>query len=74
MLGCPTRESLFDPDVAWLRYGMVYPGVGWVIWRTKLDLPEELVFKVAYLGEEQVRHLDLQLPQPSARQAPQLGP
>ena len=34
---------------------MVYPGVGWVIWRTKEDLPEELVFKVAYLGEEQVR-------------------
>ena len=34
---------------------MVYPGVGWVLWRTKEDLPEELVFKVAYLGQEQAR-------------------
>ena len=32
------------------KYGGVYPGVGWVVWRTKDCLPEELVFKVNYLG------------------------
>ncbi len=32
------------------KYGLVYPGVGWIIWRTKEALPEELVFKVNYLG------------------------
>jgi glutamate decarboxylase len=32
------------------KYGLVYPGVGWVLWRDKAALPEELVFKVNYLG------------------------
>lgn len=32
------------------KYGLVYPGVGWVVWREKADLPEELVFNVNYLG------------------------
>lgn len=32
------------------KYGLVYPGVGWVIWRTAQDLPEDLVFHVNYLG------------------------
>jgi glutamate decarboxylase len=32
------------------KYGMVYPGVGWVAWRDKSDLPDDLVFKVNYLG------------------------
>jgi glutamate decarboxylase len=53
-----------DPDLAWdfrvprvrsinssgHKYGLVYPGVGWVIWRTPEDLPEDLVFHVNYLG------------------------
>jgi glutamate decarboxylase len=34
------------------KYGLVYPGVGWVVWRTHDALPEELVFKVNYLGGE----------------------
>ncbi|TSD99477.1 glutamate decarboxylase [Skermania sp. ID1734] len=34
------------------KYGLVYPGVGWVVWRNKSALPEELVFKVNYLGGE----------------------
>jgi glutamate decarboxylase len=34
------------------KYGLVYPGVGWVVWRRKEDLPEELVFSVNYLGGE----------------------
>jgi glutamate decarboxylase len=32
------------------KYGLVYPGIGWVIWRDGEGLPEELVFKVDYLG------------------------
>jgi glutamate decarboxylase len=32
------------------KYGLVYPGVGWIIWRDKAALPDELVFDVNYLG------------------------
>ncbi|MFJ9440424.1 glutamate decarboxylase [Kitasatospora sp. NPDC101235] len=34
------------------KYGLVYPGVGWALWRDKESLPEELVFRVNYLGGE----------------------
>jgi len=53
-----------DPDLSWdfrlervssintsgHKYGLVYPGVGWVLWRDKDHLPDELVFNVNYLG------------------------
>jgi glutamate decarboxylase len=53
-----------QPDLAWdfrlprvvsistsaHKYGLVYPGLGWVIWRTVDDLPKDLVFDVTYLG------------------------
>jgi len=32
------------------KYGLVYPGVGWIVWRDKKELPEDLVFHVNYLG------------------------
>ncbi|OON75334.1 glutamate decarboxylase [Streptomyces tsukubensis] len=32
------------------KYGLVYPGVGWALWREPEALPEELVFRVNYLG------------------------
>jgi glutamate decarboxylase len=32
------------------KYGLVYPGVGWALWRNHEALPDELVFKVNYLG------------------------
>ncbi|MGO2083965.1 glutamate decarboxylase [Vagococcus sp.] len=32
------------------KYGLVYPGVGWILWRDKEYLPEELIFEVSYLG------------------------
>jgi glutamate decarboxylase len=55
-----------DPDLVWdfrlprvqsinvsgHKYGLVYPGLGWVVWRDKAALPEDLVFKVDYLGGE----------------------
>jgi glutamate decarboxylase len=34
------------------KYGLVYPGIGWVVWRLQEYLPEELVFRVNYLGGE----------------------
>jgi len=34
------------------KYGLVYPGVGWVMWRTPDALPDGLVFRVNYLGGE----------------------
>jgi glutamate decarboxylase len=34
------------------KYGLVYPGVGWVMWRTPDALPEDLIFMVNYLGGE----------------------
>ncbi|MFD8808845.1 glutamate decarboxylase [Streptomyces sp. NPDC059597] len=53
-----------DPDLLWdfrlprvasintsgHKYGLVYPGVGWALWRDAEALPEELVFRVNYLG------------------------
>jgi glutamate decarboxylase len=32
------------------KYGLVYPGVGWAIWRDADALPRDLVFDVNYLG------------------------
>jgi glutamate decarboxylase len=32
------------------KYGLVYPGVGWAVWRSPEALPEELIFDVNYLG------------------------
>jgi glutamate decarboxylase len=32
------------------KYGLVYPGVGWALWRDKDALPDELIFHVNYLG------------------------
>jgi glutamate decarboxylase len=32
------------------KYGLVYPGVGWALWRDKEALPEDLIFNVNYLG------------------------
>ncbi|MDQ6745706.1 MAG: glutamate decarboxylase [Actinomycetota bacterium] len=32
------------------KYGLVYPGVGWALWRNHEALPKELIFNVNYLG------------------------
>ncbi|MGA9671824.1 MAG: glutamate decarboxylase [Terracidiphilus sp.] len=32
------------------KYGLVYPGVGWIVWREASDLHPDLVFNVDYLG------------------------
>ena len=32
------------------KYGLVYPGLGWIVWRDEDALPESMVFRVDYLG------------------------
>jgi glutamate decarboxylase len=53
-----------DPDLVWdfrlprvasintsgHKYGLVYPGVGWALWRDAEALPDELIERVNYLG------------------------
>ncbi|CAI5512742.1 unnamed protein product [Closterium sp. Naga37s-1] len=46
----PTVRSI---NVSGHKFGLVYPGVGWVVWRSKADLPEDLIFHVNYLGADQ---------------------
>jgi glutamate decarboxylase len=38
-------------NVSGHKYGLVYPGVGWVVWRDAAALPEDLIFWVNYLGD-----------------------
>ncbi len=37
-------------NVSGHKYGLTYPGIGFVVWRNSEQLPEELVFRVNYLG------------------------
>jgi glutamate decarboxylase len=37
-------------NVSGHKYGLVYPGIGWVAWRSHEDLPADLIFHVNYLG------------------------
>jgi len=53
-----------DPDLVWdfrvprvhsisasgHKFGLVYPGLGWVVWSKREYVPEELIFNVTYLG------------------------
>ena len=53
-----------DPDLVWdfrlprvasinasgHKYGLVYPGLGWALWRDREALPADLLFQVNYLG------------------------
>ena len=44
-------DSVRSINVSGHKFGMVYPGIGWLIFRTREDLPEDLVFYENYLGE-----------------------
>ena len=52
------QDLVWDFRLKWVKsintsghkYGLVYPGVGWIIWRDKAELPEDLIFNVNYLG------------------------
>ena len=40
-------------NVSGHKYGLVYPGIGWVVWRDRADLPEDLIFHISYLGGDE---------------------
>ena len=48
------------------KYGLVYPGLGWVVWRDKKYLPEEMSFSVNYLGSE-IYQVGLNFSRPAAQ-------
>ncbi|PON45424.1 Pyridoxal phosphate-dependent decarboxylase [Parasponia andersonii] len=53
-LECDFRLPLVKSiNVSSHKYGLVYAGVGWVVWRSKEDLPDELIFHINYLGSDQ---------------------
>jgi len=39
-------------NVSGHKYGLVYPGIGWLLFKNAGDLPEDLIFNVNYLGGE----------------------
>ncbi|KAI0509206.1 glutamate decarboxylase [Xylaria bambusicola] len=48
------------------KYGLVYAGVGWIIWRDETYLPEYLVFELHYLGGTE-RSFGLNFSRPGAQ-------
>lgn len=46
-------ERVVSINTSGHKYGLVYPGVGWVLWRSAEYLPQELVFNINYLGADQ---------------------
>ena len=48
------------------KYGLVYPGLGWVIWRDKKFLPKDMSFSVNYLGAS-ITQVGLNFSRPAAQ-------
>jgi len=44
-------DSVKSINVSGHKFGLVYPGVGWLVFRDEHQLPEQLVFYEDYLGE-----------------------
>ena len=45
-------ERVHSINTSGHKYGLVNPGLGWILWRDQDRLPDSLVFKVSYLGGE----------------------
>ena len=48
------------------KYGLVYPGLGWVIWKDKSYLPKDMSFSVNYLGAN-ITQVGLNFSRPAAQ-------
>jgi glutamate decarboxylase len=48
------------------KYGLVYPGLGWVIWKDKKYLPGKMSFSVNYLGAD-ITQVGLNFSRPGAQ-------
>lgn len=67
-------ETKWDFRLKWVasistsghKFGLVYPGLGWVVWRDKSMLPDEMSFSVNYLGAE-VTQVGLNFSRPAAQ-------
>src|SRR5881398_440885 len=44
-------EQVRSINVSGHKYGLVYPGIGWLVFRETADLPDDLVFYENYLGK-----------------------
>jgi glutamate decarboxylase len=44
-------EQVRSINVSGHKYGLVYPGIGWLVFRERSDLAEDLVFYENYLGK-----------------------
>ena len=57
---------VFSISTSGHKYGLVYPGLGWVIWRDKSYLPKEMAFSVNYLGAN-ITQVGLNFSRPAAQ-------
>ena len=48
------------------KFGLVYPGLGWVVWKDKKYLPDEMSFSVNYLGAS-ITQVGLNFSRPAAQ-------
>ena len=48
------------------KYGLVYPGLGWVVWKDRKYLPAEMAFSVNYLGAD-ITQVGLNFSRPAAQ-------
>ncbi|PJJ56742.1 glutamate decarboxylase [Mumia flava] len=46
-------EQVASINASGHKYGLVYPGVGWLVFRDRDSLPKDLIFSVNYLGGAQ---------------------
>jgi len=67
-------ETKWDFRLKWVlsistsghKFGLVYPGLGWVVWKDKKYLPEEMAFSVNYLGAN-ITQVGLNFSRPAAQ-------
>ena len=67
-------ENKWDFRLKWVlsistsghKFGLVYPGLGWVVWKDKQYLPDKMSFSVNYLGAE-VTQVGLNFSRPAAQ-------
>lgn len=45
-------DSVVSINASGHKFGLVYPGIGWLITRTDAQVPEDLIFYEDYLGEK----------------------
>ncbi|MFI3324019.1 MAG: glutamate decarboxylase [Rikenellaceae bacterium] len=59
-------ENVVSISTSGHKYGLVYPGLGWVVWRDKSYLPSEMSFSVNYLGAS-ITQVGLNFSRPAAQ-------